>query len=353
MLATLRSDPPRDGGDPRHRPLAVQARPPAGGRLLRDRGLRGEHPPVQGEDRLQPRPAWTRCRRASRRSGRWRRSTATPSRRCWSTAAAPSRSWPAWRTGSRRRPASRRRSPARKRRSRGGARSSPKRRKAAAARPAEGHRGGAAALGMPKVSFRVLIRDAARPDGTPVITPYGRDSIEFVISPNLGEPFKRLRAIASGGELSRVMLAIKGTLAESDHIEHADLRRGGRGHRRRGGPVGRGAAGAPRRRQAGAVRHAPRHHRRARRQSPQDREGDAGGTHRDARGQGDRRRPPRGDRADAGRRPHGRAVPAARGRAARALRQGPGGGSATERRRKARRGRGRGGRAAGAAEARE
>ena len=73
-------------------------------------------------------------------------------------------------------------------------------------------------LGMPKVSFRVVIADAARADGTPVLTPWGRDAIEFVISPNLGEPFKRLRAIASGGELSRVMLAIKGVLAESDHI---------------------------------------------------------------------------------------------------------------------------------------
>jgi DNA repair protein RecN (Recombination protein N) len=73
-------------------------------------------------------------------------------------------------------------------------------------------------LGMPKVSFRVLIMDAARADGTAVLTPYGRDSIEFVISPNLGEPFKRLRSIASGGELSRVMLAIKGVLAESDHV---------------------------------------------------------------------------------------------------------------------------------------
>lgn len=75
-----------------------------------------------------------------------------------------------------------------------------------------------AALGMPKASFRALIRDAARADGTAVITPYGRDAIEFVISSNLGEPFKRLRAIASGGELSRVMLAIKGTLAASDRI---------------------------------------------------------------------------------------------------------------------------------------
>ena len=73
-------------------------------------------------------------------------------------------------------------------------------------------------LGMPKVSFRVLIADAQRADGTPVLTPWGKDTVEFVISPNLGEPFKRLRAIASGGELSRVMLAIKGVLAESDHV---------------------------------------------------------------------------------------------------------------------------------------
>jgi DNA repair protein RecN (Recombination protein N) len=73
-------------------------------------------------------------------------------------------------------------------------------------------------LGMPKVTFRVLIQDATRTDGTPVLTPWGKDAIEFVISPNLGEPFKKLRAIASGGELSRVMLAIKGVLAESDHV---------------------------------------------------------------------------------------------------------------------------------------
>ncbi len=72
-------------------------------------------------------------------------------------------------------------------------------------------------LGMPKVSFRVLVKDAVKPDGTPVFTPWGRDAVEFVISPNLGEPFKRLRAIASGGELSRIMLAIKSILSDSDH----------------------------------------------------------------------------------------------------------------------------------------
>jgi DNA repair protein RecN (Recombination protein N) len=74
-------------------------------------------------------------------------------------------------------------------------------------------------LGMPKVSFRVLLTDSAKADGTPALSPYGKDVVEFVISPNLGEPFKRLRMIASGGELSRVMLAIKGVLAESDHLD--------------------------------------------------------------------------------------------------------------------------------------
>jgi hypothetical protein len=55
-------------------------------------------------------------------------------------------------------------------------------------------------------------------DGAAVANPWGLDAVEFVISPNLGEPFKRLRSIASGGELSRVMLAIKGVLAASDRM---------------------------------------------------------------------------------------------------------------------------------------
>jgi DNA repair protein RecN (Recombination protein N) len=73
-------------------------------------------------------------------------------------------------------------------------------------------------LGMPKVGFRVLIKDAVKADGTPVVTPWGRDSIEFVISPNQGEAWKRLRSIASGGELSRTMLAMKSILAENDRV---------------------------------------------------------------------------------------------------------------------------------------
>lgn len=46
----------------------------------------------------------------------------------------------------------------------------------------------------------------------------GLDRVEFLISPNVGEPLKPLAKIASGGEMSRVMLAIKTILAEVDSI---------------------------------------------------------------------------------------------------------------------------------------
>ena len=48
--------------------------------------------------------------------------------------------------------------------------------------------------------------------------PSGLDSVELVFSPNPGEPLKPLRAIASSGEISRVMLAIKSALAVQDAI---------------------------------------------------------------------------------------------------------------------------------------
>lgn len=46
----------------------------------------------------------------------------------------------------------------------------------------------------------------------------GNDAIEFIISPNPGEPNKPLRKIASGGEMSRIMLAIKTVMANADRI---------------------------------------------------------------------------------------------------------------------------------------
>lgn len=50
-------------------------------------------------------------------------------------------------------------------------------------------------------------------------TANGTDDAEFLISTNPGEPVKPLSKVASGGELSRIMLAIKTILAESDQIE--------------------------------------------------------------------------------------------------------------------------------------
>lgn len=49
-------------------------------------------------------------------------------------------------------------------------------------------------------------------------TSQGWDEIEFLIATNPGEPRRSLGKIASGGELSRIMLAIKSVFAESDHI---------------------------------------------------------------------------------------------------------------------------------------
>lgn len=50
------------------------------------------------------------------------------------------------------------------------------------------------------------------------ISPHGFDSVEFLFSANPGEPPKPLVKIASGGELSRVMLALKSILADFDNI---------------------------------------------------------------------------------------------------------------------------------------
>ena len=71
-------------------------------------------------------------------------------------------------------------------------------------------------LGMGKVRFqtRFLIpeQDKRR------LSPQGADQVEFLISPNPGEPLKPLSSTASGGELSRVMLAIKAVMAEREQV---------------------------------------------------------------------------------------------------------------------------------------
>lgn len=66
-------------------------------------------------------------------------------------------------------------------------------------------------LDMPKICFKVKF-DKGNLSST------GFDKIEFLISTNPGEPEKPLSKIASGGELSRIMLAIKNIIAHNDTI---------------------------------------------------------------------------------------------------------------------------------------
>ena len=58
-------------------------------------------------------------------------------------------------------------------------------------------------LGMGKTRFSVSFKTLEKPAAN------GIDAVEFLISPNPGEPLRPLAAIASGGELSRIMLALK------------------------------------------------------------------------------------------------------------------------------------------------
>jgi DNA repair protein RecN (Recombination protein N) len=69
-------------------------------------------------------------------------------------------------------------------------------------------------LGMVRATFEVRVAPAA--PGDAALGPHGIDEVEFLISPNPGEALKPLHKIASGGELSRVMLAIRVILAAAD-----------------------------------------------------------------------------------------------------------------------------------------
>lgn len=67
-------------------------------------------------------------------------------------------------------------------------------------------------LNMPKVKL-VISQTSGK------LTINGMDNIEFLISANVGEEPKPIAKIASGGELSRIMLALKNVIAEKDDIE--------------------------------------------------------------------------------------------------------------------------------------
>jgi len=79
-------------------------------------------------------------------------------------------------------------------------------------------------LGMKKARFAVSIEQRETSDGVQIdekryaFDSTGVDQVEFVISPNVGEPLKPLSRIASGGETARLMLAMKTVLSRADDV---------------------------------------------------------------------------------------------------------------------------------------
>ena len=67
-------------------------------------------------------------------------------------------------------------------------------------------------LNMPNVRFKVNFEENEFTDS-------GKDNLEFYIATNAGDPLKPLTKIASGGELSRIMLSIKNVLADNDNVD--------------------------------------------------------------------------------------------------------------------------------------
>ena len=75
-----------------------------------------------------------------------------------------------------------------------------------------------AQLGMKGTRFSVRVEEKPGSGAVQKCGPYGMDNIEFLISANPGSPLLPLAEIASGGELSRVMLALKTIFAETDPV---------------------------------------------------------------------------------------------------------------------------------------
>lgn len=108
------------------------------------------------------------------------------------------------------------------------ARTLSERRKEAARRLTELVESELAVLGMAGCRFEVVITHSlgdgevtadATEAGLAALGPYGMDLVAFAIAPNRGEEPKPMARIASGGELSRIMLAIKSGLLMTDTVE--------------------------------------------------------------------------------------------------------------------------------------
>jgi len=81
-------------------------------------------------------------------------------------------------------------------------------------------------LGMQGTVFRVSIKREISPDGEIeannkryILYPHGLDRVEFLLSANEGEDLRQLRKVASGGEMSRIMLALKKCILDADIVD--------------------------------------------------------------------------------------------------------------------------------------
>ena len=73
-----------------------------------------------------------------------------------------------------------------------------------------------AQLDMPKVRFQAALLPVDNDAG---LCDTGMDQVRFLMSANVGEDLKPIQKIASGGELARIMLALKNVLAEQDEVD--------------------------------------------------------------------------------------------------------------------------------------
>lgn len=73
-------------------------------------------------------------------------------------------------------------------------------------------------LDMPKVEFEIAVNKIER-DNMPVLSQKGFDDVEFMIATNVGENLSQMNKIVSGGELARIMLAIKSTISNKNNAQ--------------------------------------------------------------------------------------------------------------------------------------
>jgi len=73
-------------------------------------------------------------------------------------------------------------------------------------------------LGMAEAAFDIAFEKLVLEDDTGKVSGAGLDTVEMLVRTNPGQPMQPLRKIASGGEMSRIMLALKSVLAASDRI---------------------------------------------------------------------------------------------------------------------------------------